>query len=268
MKPNARRADPPETDETPEKEKRSGTIQSVSIAARFLAILANAEGPMPLGELARRARTGSSTAHRYMQSLVLEGLVAQDEISGRYDLGPAALSIGIGALRRISPVEVAARHMKALSMRISASCGVAIWTERGPTIVRWYRSANFSISTVGLGDVLPLDNSACGLVFQAHLMPDRIKAARRMQPPSFRGTAPAQSVLDAARQSPILELNEHLFSLLTGKAAAVFDAQNEIACVVTTVSMVAAAEAEGHRDALLEVTRLVSKDCGGTPGRG
>lgn len=242
---------------------RRGTIQSVSIAARFLDVLANAEGPMALGEIARRGRTGASTAHRYMQSLVREGLAAQDETSGRYDLGPAALSIGIGALRRIEPVEVAARHMKALSSRIAASCGVAIWTERGPTIVRWYRNAYFTISTVALGDVLPLDNSACGLVCQAYLPPERIEAARRLQPASFRGTPPSSETLNAVRETSGADLSEHLFSLLTGKAAPVFDAQKELACVVTTVSVIETARAEGHREALFEAARMTSREVGG-----
>lgn len=65
--------------------KRSTTIQSVSIAARFLDILARADGPLALGEVARQGRTGTSTAHRYMQSLVRERLVAQDPMTGRYD---------------------------------------------------------------------------------------------------------------------------------------------------------------------------------------
>ena len=94
------------------KEKRSGNIQSVSIAARFLDVLAKSEGPLALGTLANLTETGNSTAHRYLQSLVKEGLAAQDPASGWYDLGPAALQIGIGALRRVEPVEIAARHMK------------------------------------------------------------------------------------------------------------------------------------------------------------
>ncbi len=250
--------------------KRSGTIQSVSIAARFLSILANAEGPMMLGDIAKLGRTGASTAHRYMRSLVQEGLVAQDETSGRYDLGPAAISIGIGALRRVDAVEVAARQMKALSARIAASCGVAIWTERGPTVVRWYRSAQFAISTVALGDVLPLDNTACGLVFQAFLPPDQIKAARKLQPPSFRfrSTPPTAALLAQVREARGSELNEHLFSLMTGKAAPVFDAQNEVVCVVTTVSLISDAEAEQHRQLLFDLARSVSADAGSAPRRG
>lgn len=245
------------------KARRSTTIQSVSIAARFLDILAKADGPLPLGEIARRAGTGTSTAHRYMQSLVREGLAAQDETTGRYDLGAAALNVGIAALRRIEPVEVAARLMKALAARIAASCGVAIWTDRGPTIVRWYRSSDFTLSTVSLGDVLPLDNSACGLVFQTYLAREQIAAARKLQPPAFRGSPPTAGALDAVRGGGGAELNEHLFSALAGKAAPVFDAQNEIACVVTTVSFVKAAEAEDHRAALFEAARQASTEAGG-----
>ncbi len=247
-----------------DKARRSTTIQSVSIAARFLDILAKAEGPMPLGEIARCAGTSTSTAHRYMQSLVLEGLAAQDKITARYDLGPSALHIGIGALRRIQPVDIASRLMKSLAARIAASCGVAIWTERGPTIVRWYRSSDFAVSTVSLGDVLPLDNTATGLVFQAWLPPERIAAARRMQPPSFRGSPPEPEILEQVRRAAGADLSEHLFSLLTGKAAPVFDAQNEIACVVTTVSFIEAAKAEDHRAALFEAAKQASREAGGT----
>ncbi|MFC5419516.1 MAG: IclR family transcriptional regulator [Stutzerimonas stutzeri] len=249
---------------SPDTTKRSATIQSVSIAARFLDILAKADGPLVLGEIARRARTGSSTAHRYMQSLVREGLAAQDEVTGHYDLGPAALSIGVRAIRRIDAVEVAARAMKALASRIAASCGVAIWTERGPTIVRWYRSTDFAISTVTLGDVLPVDNTACGFVFQSYLPKDAIAAARKEQPASFRGgNRPPAQMLDAIRRDGGAELNEHLFSLLTGKAAPVFNALGEIACVVTTVSFVKTAEAQGHRAALFAAAQAATRESGG-----
>ncbi len=254
-----------DSDNLPENEgeKRSALIQSVSIAARFLNLLARSDSALALGELAKRAGTGRSTAHRYMQSLVREGLVIQDPASGSYDLGPAALGIGISALRRINPVETAGRQMNALASRIGASCGVAIWTERGPTVVRWARSASFSISTVALGDVLPLDNSACGLVFQAYLPPDRITAVRRLQPAAFRGSRPDAGILETIREAGGAELNEHLFSALTGKAAPVFDAQGELCCVVTTVSFVATAETERHFSRLIEAAGQATAESGG-----
>ncbi|CDN95676.1 Transcriptional regulator [Agrobacterium tumefaciens] len=247
-----------------EGEKRSALIQSVSIAARFLNLLARSDRALALGELAKRAGTGRSTAHRYLQSLVREGLVTQDPTSGSYDLGPAALGIGISALRRINPVETAGRQMKNLASQIGASCGVAIWTDRGPTVVQWHRSASFSISTVALGDVLPLDNSACGLIFQAYLSADRIAAVRKLQPAAFRGSRPDTGILHGIRETGGAELNEHLFSALTGKAAPVFDAQGEICCVVTTVSFLATAETEGHFQQLLEAARKATTESGGS----
>lgn len=244
--------------------KRSATIQSISIAFRFLDLLSRADGPLVLGEIAKRSRTGSSTAHRYMKSLVQEGLAAQDAATGRYDLGPAALSIGIRALRRIEPVEIASRAIQALSARLAAGCGVAIWTERGPTIVRWYRGPGFTISTVSLGDVLPLDTTACGLVFQAHLPDAVVAAARQRQPGDFTGAPPTRKALTAIRKAGLAELDEHLFRMLTGKAAPVFNALGDLSCVVTTVSRLDTAQAEDHRAALRDVARRSTAEAGGS----
>ncbi|OLF53442.1 IclR family transcriptional regulator [Pseudomonas chlororaphis] len=255
---------PPSDDALDEpREKRSGTIQSVSIAARFLNVLANAEGELALGEVARRTGTGGSTAHRYLQSLVKEGLAKQDPVSGLYDLGPAALSIGIGALKRIDAVEIAAQHMKSLAHGHAASGGVAIWTDRGPTLVRWYRSAYFSINPLALGDILPIDNTACGLVFQAFLPKATIDAARKQQPAHFRGSPPSSAILDEVRQRCWAELTSHLLSNVTGQAAPVFDAQQEIVCAMTTVTDLGQLQSPEDRDALFRAADLVNQATGG-----
>ncbi|PTW56554.1 IclR family transcriptional regulator [Breoghania corrubedonensis] len=245
-------------------EKRPGTIQSVAIATRFLELLANAEEPLTLGTLAKRAGTGGSTAHRYLQSLVQEGLAAQDPASGHYNLGPTALSIGIAALKRIEPVDVAARHMKSLVEKSPASGGVAIWTDRGPTLVRWYRSAYFTISSLGLGDVLPLDNTACGLMFQAFLPNDHVERARSLQPRHFRGTKPKLAILEEIRRTCRADLTSHLLPDITGQAVPVFDAQQQIACVMTTVTNLG--QKQGPQEALnlLATARVVARETGGT----
>ncbi len=243
--------------------KRATTIQSISIAMRFLNILATAERALPLGELARLSRTGRSTAHRYMQSLVKEGLAVQDPVSSHYDLGAAALSIGIAALRRVDAVEMAGLQMKQLAGNHAISGGVAIWTERGPTLVRWYRSALFSISPVQLGDVLPVDNSACGQVFQAFLPRATIEAARRIQPASFAGDPAPRALIERIRRDSWAELTNHLLPGITGQAAPVLDAQGELSCVVTTVTDLGKLNAPGDRLALQDVARLINRATGG-----
>ncbi|SMX51062.1 IclR family transcriptional regulator [Actibacterium lipolyticum] len=256
---NAKKTTP---DHSQPAEKRTGMIQSVAIAARFLNVLANAEEPLALGVIARRTDTGASSAHRYLQSLVKEQLAAQDPVSGLYDLGPAALNVGIAALRRIDPVEIAAAHMKSLTGNSAASGGVAIWTERGPTLVRWYRSAFFSVNSVALGDVLPLDNTACGLVFQAFLPAARVDAARQMQPEHFRGAPPHDDVLANIRATGHAEMSNHLLPHVTGQAVPVFDAQQEIACVMTTVANLG--QNAGDQKALLQAALAVAQETGGT----
>ncbi|UFI06650.1 IclR family transcriptional regulator [Roseibium aggregatum] len=248
---------------TGQSPKRSGNIQSVSIATRFLNILANGSEAMALGVIAKQAGTGSPTAHRYLQSLVKEGLVMQDPQTGHYDLGPTALSIGIGALKRVNPVEIAARHTKQLASGYAASAGIAIWTERGPTVVRWYRSALFSISSVGLGDVLPVDNSACGLIFQAFLPESQINVARKLQPPHFRGKPPSRKILETVRTECWAELTDHLLPGITGQAVPVFDAQQEIACVMTTVTNLGLMHKPEDRKALFDCARQAARETGG-----
>lgn len=242
--------------------KRPGTIQSVSIAARFLNILADAGADLPLGELARRAGTSRPTAHRYMQSLVKEGLARQHSGTGHYDLGPAALSIGLGALKRVDAVEIAARHVKELSRAHPINAGVAIWTDRGPTLVRWYRSPWFLLNPLTLGDILPVDNTACGLVFQAFLPRAEVDAGRGNQPEILRGAAPAPAVLEAVRAQHWAEMTSHLISDITGQAAPVFDAQGEIVCVITAITDLNRLQHPDDRLALRRAAALINEATG------
>ncbi|GLK64751.1 helix-turn-helix domain-containing protein [Paracoccus kondratievae] len=245
------------------RQKRSGTIQSISVAMRFLNILAGAERSLALTEIAQLSRTSRSTAHRYMQSLVKEGLAVQDPVSSRYDLGPASLSLGVAALRRIDAVEIAGSQMKQLTENHGLSAGVCIWTERGPTIVRWFRSAHFAITAISLGDVLPVDNTACGLVFQAFLPRAQIEAARRLQPVSFRGTPPGKAVINRIRSEGWAELTSHLLSNVTGQAAPILDAQGELICVVTTAGNLGKLDSPHASVALRDAARLINRATGG-----
>lgn len=250
--------DSPQTDR-----KRSPTIQSISIGMRFLEILASADSALPLAEIARRGDTSRSTAHRYMQSLVKTGMAQQDPVSGHYDLGAGALSVGIAALRRVDAIELAGAQMKQLATNHAMSGGVAIWTDRGPTLVRWYRSAHFAITSVSLGDVLPVDNSACGVIFQAWLPRAQIDAVRRVQPGHFRGTPAERAEIERARQTGWCEFTSHLLSNVTGQAAPVLDAQGELSCVVTTVTDLGQLRAPEDRLALQDVARVINRATGG-----
>ena len=76
-------------------------MQSVGIAAKLLKALAAQGGVLPLKDLAAATGMARAKVHRYLASLRDAGLVAQDPESGRYQIGAAAITIGLVGLGRL-----------------------------------------------------------------------------------------------------------------------------------------------------------------------
>ncbi|HZY15532.1 MAG TPA: helix-turn-helix domain-containing protein, partial [Ramlibacter sp.] len=87
--------------------KERAGIQSVEVGFGLLQVLAEAAGPLMLRDLARAADMSAAKAHRYLVSFQRLGLVVQDSASTRYDLGPAALQLGLASLSRLDAVRLA-----------------------------------------------------------------------------------------------------------------------------------------------------------------
>ncbi|MBO9475688.1 IclR family transcriptional regulator [Shimia sp. R10_1] len=244
----------------PTKAGGSDRINSVVTAVRILEVMAAAERPLALGEIAKRAEIGTSSAHRYIQSLLATRMVTQDGPNQPYDLGQNALQIGLSAARRFDLMDAASHEMKALCGELAVSGGIAVWTDQGPTLVRWYRSETFSIASLKLGDVLPLDNTACGLLFQAFMSKKQIETARQAQPKAFRGEPPAPQTLEQIRQDKAVSITGHLKAGVTGQAAAVFDSQDEISCVMTIVAGIGFTENPEDMKMLCEAAKRLNHD--------
>ncbi len=79
---------------------RSGS-QSVERALDVLRGIADAGGDVGVSEIAARTGLSVSTAHRLIQALRAAGMVAQDEQTERYHLGPGAVALGRRAESRL-----------------------------------------------------------------------------------------------------------------------------------------------------------------------
>jgi DNA-binding IclR family transcriptional regulator len=84
---------------------------------RLLRALADAQSALSLKDLAASAAMPASKAHRYLVSFGRSGLVTQDAVTGRYDLGPLALTVGLAALGRVNAARVGAWAASALTRR-------------------------------------------------------------------------------------------------------------------------------------------------------
>lgn len=151
-----------------EEKLRSG-IQSIEVGFRLLDVLTHEPRAMMLRDLAQRAGMSPAKAHRYLVSFQRLGVVAQDPLTGRYELGGFALQLGLARLARVDGVKLARIALAGLRDRLDLTVGIAVWGNQGPTVVHWMESSYPAKASLKLGDVMPMLSSATGLLFAAYL---------------------------------------------------------------------------------------------------
>lgn len=144
--------------------RRKG-IQSVEVGLRVLEALASLDEASTLKAVAQASGVSGSQAHRYLSSLIATGMAQQDPASGRYDLGPAALKLGLGALSRIDAFKITDSAISEFVRRAGWTVQIAALGPLGPTIVRWHMGRPAVMTSFNVGSVLPLLFSATGQVF-------------------------------------------------------------------------------------------------------
>lgn len=164
----------PAADEAEDKPQRA--VQSVEFGGRLLLALAEGASALSLKDLAARAGMTPSRAHPYLVSYARLGLVEQDS-AGRYDLGPAALQVGLACLRRLDPIKAAEPVARALAARTGHAVAVAVWANFGPTVVRLVEASQPLHMNLRIGSVLSIFDTATGRAFAAALPQDRLSNA-------------------------------------------------------------------------------------------
>lgn len=142
-------------------------IQSIEVGFRLLHSLAQARRPMMLRDIAAAAEMPAAKAHRYLVSFMRTGMVEQDAATGRYDLGGFALELGLSSLGRLEPVRFAGPYLEELCEKIHQSVALAVWGNRGATIVRIIETGDHIAINLRAGNVLPTTGSATGRLFAA-----------------------------------------------------------------------------------------------------
>ena len=160
--------------ETEDKAQRA--VQSVEVGGRLLLALASSGSALSLKELAQRADLTPSRAHPYLVSYGRLGLIEQDP-TGRYDLGPAALQVGLACLQRLDPLKAADPVIRALSAETGHMVALAVWGNFGPTVVRLIDARQPLHVSMRVGSVLSLFDTATGLAFAAAMPMERLKQA-------------------------------------------------------------------------------------------
>jgi DNA-binding IclR family transcriptional regulator len=227
--------------EDKDEDSRQG-IQSIEVGVPLLRVLADHGAPMMLRDLAREAGMPAAKAHRYLVSFARTGLVTQDPLSGRYDLGHFALDLGLASLARLDAVRVATPVLDALGDEIGETVALAVWGNMGPTIVRWVDSKRPVTVNLRTGSVMPLLHSAIGLCFVAFfdspLLQRRIEEELEI---SARGDDPRGPITRTQLDALIADIREHGMSRAVGSVipginafcAPVFNHDGKMALAIT-----------------------------------
>ena len=229
-----------------ESAKQRG-IQSMEVGGQLLLALVQHGSPMALKDLARDAAMAPAKAHPYLVSFNKLGLIVQDEVSGHYGLGPLAMQLGLISLQQFDPVRLATPHLAELAQEFGHTVAIAVWGNRGPTIVRIEESPALVHVTMRHGTVMSLRNTASGRLFAAYLSQETVVAALNEErayeerllaakTPQLAGIDPAfQDVLAEVRQNSLSTAVNLIVPGVSALAAPVFDESGKLVLSLTAI---------------------------------
>ncbi len=221
-------------------------IQSIEIGMRLMATLVEHafDNPPPmLKTLAASAGMPPAKAHRYMVSLVRSQLAERDEISGRYRLGPMARLIGLRAIQSLDVVRLSSARLPLICSKLGFSVALAVWAYDGPTIIAVEEARRPITIGTRVGEVMPILNSATGLVFGAwmprmitddHIRRDAASALRGSDetPPSKSAT---DKLFEKVRQAGVGVTEGGLNPTINALSAPVFDHRGVLVAALSTL---------------------------------
>jgi DNA-binding IclR family transcriptional regulator len=221
-----------------ETKQRRG-IQSVEIASTLLSALASNSRPMTLGDIAKAAGMTAGKAHPYMVSFSNVGFVSQDNTSGKYELGPLALHLGLSKLRQLNPIREAAQAVSELASSAEQTVALSVWGNMGPTIVQLFEPTERLHVNLRAGTVMSLATTATGRLYAAYLPPKVVETLLRT---SEKPIGPKGEPISMKQfEEGLAEIRQHGMARTIGQpipginafAAPVFDSTGNIVLAIT-----------------------------------
>ena len=217
--------------------KRRG-IQSVGTGLRVLEALAKLSEPSTLGTVAQACELSASQTHRYLSSLVSSEMARQDPMTGRYDVGPALLKLGLGALARVDAFRIADAAVAEFTRDTGRTVQIAALGPLGPTIVRWNVGVPPVVTSLNVGSVLPLLYSATGQVFLAFVPEQETRQLVRRELAATSGVKPidVEALKKRVRQAGYATVDGSVVPGLRAMAFPIFDLQGRAILTATVLA--------------------------------
>lgn len=219
--------------------KPADTVLSVERALLLLQYLAEAEAAVGVRDLAHAFGYSPSVTQKLLNSLRRHRFVAQEEQTGRYELGMGVLSVGLAALRHLDVVGVAHPHLEALTEATGETSFLAVLDDLQATYVDKVPSPHPIRMDAAIGSPRPLNCTAVGkvlLAYGAEGMVDRLQAEEKL------AQATVNSVVDVGELAvELAQVRERGFALdreeyhegATCVAAPIFNMAGDVVAAIT-----------------------------------
>ncbi len=223
--------------------ERRQRVQSAETGMAVLKALAAIGGNASLTALSAHVGENPAKVHRYLVSLMQEGLVDQDTLSQRYVLGSELILIGLAAMRQAEPIRRVEPALIRLREQFDVTCFVAVMGNKGPTIMRIEEPGLPVTVNVRAGSVMSLLWSATGRVFLGLLNESRVRLMAEEElasaTPYWRGLLPPVDPI-ASVQKEIQALHcavvrDTYQPGISAVAAPVYDFNGRVCAVITAL---------------------------------
>ena len=257
--------------------REPGRVRSVTKAMELLSCLAQARGPLSLGELSRRTGIPRATAHGLLSSMLPFSVVEQGEEDGKYRLGMRLFEYGCVVSRGWNVLEAAAGPMRRVAEETGETVSIAA-LDQGEALVLDCADARSDLRVVSeKGSRLPLHCTSQGKLLLAWLPENRRRSLLRRC--DFAAYTPHGHTDAASLEAELAEIRERGYAIENGEyriglrsvSAPVFDVNGQAAyavCVVGMFRRVNSPELERAVRLLLEAAERISFGLGYRGGYG
>ena len=180
-----------------EGRERRQRVQAAETCLAVLKALADLGGRASLTAIGAAVDESPAKVHRYLASLMAEGLVEQDRGGTQYALGGEAIRVGLAAMRQNDPIRIAEPALLHLRESLQVTSFVAVMGNLGPVIVRFEEPSLPVTVNVRVGSVMSMLWSATGRAFFA-FMDDQPQVDSLLAQELAAATPAKRSLLDKA----------------------------------------------------------------------
>ncbi|RHW31774.1 IclR family transcriptional regulator [Lysinibacillus yapensis] len=217
------------------EDKKQG-IQSIEIGVLILQLVAAAEGPISITELAKLCETSKSKLYRYLNSFVHTGMLSKNSDS-KYVLGREILRLGLKASNDIKIADIAQPYLLNLKEKFNETCALSLFDENGPFFLSWEESARPINIGIKVGSKVSFTDSAVGKVFASYLPENLTEQLIAKELVDDQAINDFKAILPTIRENGYGYTVSTIVEGISAVATPIFDRTNAIVAVLSVVGL-------------------------------